>query len=498
MKHRGIYKNRLPLLTRMGVLLFVLALIVSAADPVGVAQAVVTPGAPPQPLVVGNRLTDARTGQAWNPHGASVPSLEYACVQGWIPNGSFSLAGAQAMAAWGMDVVRLPLNEDCWLGVEGAPTSGAGTATQYQARVKQWVSWAHQAGLAVILDLHWSAPPGYLATDQQAMADSYSATFWSQVAAAYAGDSSVMFELFNEPYNWPNPALTWTCWRDGGCSLSVKNQSQNPQSGDAKFTVTGMQALVNAVRGAGAAQPVIVNGLNYANDLSQWISYAPTDSSGQIVAGWHNYEGQGCATACWNSTITAVTAKAPVLMTEFGYEPSDPSYFAQVMDWADQHGIGYLPWAWWWDAGGSYQLLADASFTPTAEEGAAFKAHLAELTPPPLTQYTVTPNVSGGGGTISPSAPVTVNSGAATAFTLTPDSGYKIASVSGCNGSLNGNTYTTGAITANCAVSATFALIPPTQYTVTPSVSGAGGTISPSTPVAVNSGATTAFTLTPD
>lgn len=339
-----------------------------------------TVSGPPQPRVAGNRLTDARTGLPWAPHGASVPSLEYACVQGWAPNANFTQAGAEAMASWGMDVVRFPLNEDCWLGADGAPTSGSGTAAQYRARVAEWVGWAHQAGMAVIFDLHWSAPPGYYGIDQLSMTDSQSVTFWQQVAAAYRDDPSVMFELFNEPYEWSG--LTWNCWANGGCLLPVTNQSggwaPGSASGSATFPVSGMKALVAAVRGAGAGQPVIVNGLNYANDLTGWLANAPDDA--QTIAGWHAYKDQGCAAACRDSTVAAVAAKVPVLITEFGYEPGDPAYFGQLMDWADARGIGYLPWAWWWNAGtGPYQLLSDAAFTPTAGEGQAFKNHLAGL-----------------------------------------------------------------------------------------------------------------------
>ena len=60
-------------------------------------------------------------------------------------------------------------------------------------------------------------------------------------------------------------------------------------------------------------------------------------------------------------------------------------------------------------------------------------------------------------GSISPST-VTVSEGATASFTITPDGGYGILDVTGCNGSLNGNTYTTGSIFANCTVTATFAL----------------------------------------
>lgn len=68
--------------------------------------------------------------------------------------------------------------------------------------------------------------------------------------------------------------------------------------------------------------------------------------------------------------------------------------------------------------------------------------------------YTVTTS-AGGGGTISPSTPQTVNYNSTTLFTVTPNTGYSISSVTGCGGSLSGNTYMTGPITADCTVSVT-------------------------------------------
>jgi YD repeat-containing protein len=107
--------------------------------------------------------------------------------------------------------------------------------------------------------------------------------------------------------------------------------------------------------------------------------------------------------------------------------------------------------------------------------------------------FTVTPS-AGLHGTISPSMPQTVNCNSTTSFTLTPDTGYHIASVTGCGGTLSGNTYTTGPITGDCTVTASFAI---NTYTVTPSA-GPNGTISPSTPRTVNYNLTTSFTVTPN
>ncbi len=62
---------------------------------------------------------------------------------------------------------------------------------------------------------------------------------------------------------------------------------------------------------------------------------------------------------------------------------------------------------------------------------------------------------AGNGGTITPASEA-VPSGGSTAFTVTPNAGYVISGVTGCGGSLSGNTYTTGMVSANCTVKASF------------------------------------------
>lgn len=68
--------------------------------------------------------------------------------------------------------------------------------------------------------------------------------------------------------------------------------------------------------------------------------------------------------------------------------------------------------------------------------------------------YTVSAS-AGANGSISP-ASASVNLNGTTRFTVTADTGYRIDTVSGCGGSLAGDTYTTGAITTDCSVSVTF------------------------------------------
>jgi hypothetical protein len=376
----------------MLVLSAVIAAVLCGLTPATTASAA-PGGSAPTPVVSGSRLLDSRTDLVFTPHGANWSSFEYACAQGWgYSVDSDTAAAAAAMESWGINVVRIPLNEECWLGLD--PADDYGTESGYRAAVAGWVSILNAHGIVAILDLHWSAPPGQRALGQWPMADSRSTTFWSSVAAAYAGNPSVMFDLFNEPYSIWNSAsgsytfqLTWDCWENGGCRAPYVDENQEPivGPGAGTYPVVGMSALVAAVRGAGASQPILLGGLDYSNNLSQWLAHKPDDS--QLIASWHNYDGQNPScntTACWTSTILPVAASVPVMTTEFGETDRQTAWFTSFMTWADSNGIGYLPWAWT-DATQTsgddaiYSLYSGNSFTPNAPMGVAYKAHLASL-----------------------------------------------------------------------------------------------------------------------
>ena len=97
-------------------------------------------------------------------------------------------------------------------------------------------------------------------------------------------------------------------------------------------------------------------------------------------------------------------------------------------------------------------------------------------------QYNVTPT-AGAGGSISPGSAQAVTYNASTSFTVTPSSGYGISTVSGCGGSLAGSTYTTGAVTTHCTVSASFSLLPPSTYPIHIAASAGGSVVCSPNPV---------------
>ncbi|MHB8835966.1 MAG: InlB B-repeat-containing protein [Candidatus Methylomirabilia bacterium] len=95
--------------------------------------------------------------------------------------------------------------------------------------------------------------------------------------------------------------------------------------------------------------------------------------------------------------------------------------------------------------------------------------------------YIVTP-LAVANGSLTPSAAQTVEEGQTVAFVVTPDAGYHVAGVTGCGGTLAGGTYSTGPITEDCTVAASFAV---NTYRLTTTHAGTGGGTVTSSPAGI-------------
>jgi endoglucanase len=303
--------------------------------------------APPGFYVVRGDRIYAPDGRPFLVRGVNRPSLE------WSPTGDhLSLEDFRRMRAWGFNTVRIPLDQDFWLSTSCAYDPG------YEARVRQAVAWAEEAGFAVVvLDLHWSdegqdqgtafcpIPPG-----QQAMPDENSVTFWRQVAAAFRSDPHVWIELYNEPHDVP-----WSVWRDGG-------EVVDPNTG-LRWKAVGMQTLYEVVRAAGFRNPVLVGGLDWAYDLRGLPAYALKGWG--IVYAVHPYDYPGKQPVDWPADFGFAARTWPVVATEFGAFDCGTAYDRAFLAYAARHGLGWIAWAWY--AGGCKfpALIADWDGTPT-------------------------------------------------------------------------------------------------------------------------------------
>jgi hypothetical protein len=285
--------------------------------------------------VSGNHLLN-KDNQEIVPVGVSRSGTEYPCAQGWgIFDGPHDATNVGFMASWQMNTVRISLNEDCWLGINGVAAQYSGT--NYQQSIINYVNLLHSNNILTIIDLHWNAPGTTLATGQKAMADlDHSVDLWTSVATTFKDDSSTLFDLYNEPFT-----TSWDCWLNGSTAASTAPCT------DVNFAVAGMQTLVNAVRSTGATNPILLAGLRWGNDLTGWSDHMPTDPQNNLMAAFHVYNSNQCVTTtCWESQVLPVAQKVPLVMTEVGEYDCTHTFVDNLMNWADRYDIGYVAWAW--------------------------------------------------------------------------------------------------------------------------------------------------------
>jgi len=289
------------------------------------------------------RLVD-ENGRPVQLRGVNRAGAEYACVQELgLFDGPVDDEAIAAMVSWEVNSVRLPLNEDCWLGSPALNETLSGAA--YRTTVTEYADRLAAAGLVVILDLHWTGRSDAVAREQQPMARRGRSTdFWTSVASEFRDRHWVVFDAFNEPHD-----ISWECWRDG-CE-----------------GYAGMQDLVDAIRSAGATQPIVLSGLEWGGDLRRWLEYRPNDPAEALVAGVHLYDFKRCVSdSCWDDEIGSVAEEVPVVITEFGDSDCNGDFSADLMSWADLSGVSYVAWAWNpWNCDGGPALISSFDGTAT-------------------------------------------------------------------------------------------------------------------------------------
>ena len=353
------------LLRRTSVLTLALAVASVLSGGVGGAE-VSSPGASKGLHVSGNRLLDAH-GRAVRLHGVNRAGTEYACVQGWgIFDGPSNAASVKAMASWHVNSVRIPLNEQCWLGINGIkPTLGG---ANYRRAILRYVDLLHRHGMYAELALMWAAPGTYSATYQPAGPDAdHAPAFWVSLAATFKNHPNVILAP------WGEPVINADCFLNGGLCEATFGPRNEP------YRIAGMQQAVRLMRGAGYRGVIAIPGIDYANNLSKWLSHKPRDPLGQLVAEAHIYGKNVCSsTTCLNATLAPVAKRVPLLLGETGetYDASScgSTNISRFMKWADAHAASYMAWTWnTWD--NCSALIRDFAGKPFSRYGAWVKSH---------------------------------------------------------------------------------------------------------------------------
>ncbi|WP_425827668.1 cellulose binding domain-containing protein [Streptomyces fractus] len=299
-------------------------------------------GAAPALKVSGNKLVDA-SGATRRILGVNRSGAEFMCVQGHgIFDGPVDDAAIKAIADWKSNAVRIPLNEECWLGLDNIKPEYGGA--NYRSAIKQLVDRVTANGMTPVLEMHWSY--GQYTGNSAGCSDVHASCQKPMPDAKYA------------PSFWSSVADTFK----------------------ARPEVAGMQDLVDAVRAAGAPNLILAGGLAYSNDLRQWLAHKPSDPAGNLAAAWHVYNFNTCAgEACWAEQLAPVAAQVPLVAGEIGENTCSHAFIDRVMKWFDERKLSYLGWTWnTWDCSSGPSLISDYDGTPT-NFGVGLRDHLKTL-----------------------------------------------------------------------------------------------------------------------
>lgn len=321
---------------------------------------------PPELRVSGTTVLD-KAGKEVLLRGVNVPSL------GWKPAGEYVLRSiVVAIDDWKSNVIRLPVKEDFWFGTNAEQKEGGAA---YRKLVDDCITMAANRGAYTVLDLHRFRAPKQVHME-----------FWKDAAARYKDHPAVIFDVFNEPYS-----ISWKVWRDGGFvedknagpdEVTFLSETEKEVKG---FKSVGMQALVDAIRGTGAKNIVIVGGLDYSYDLSGMANGYAIDEKGgngmmmstHIYAQKRDYPGK----------VLIMADKYPIFVGEFGAntkkfnfmpaaaQEDAATWVPKIFGFMQKHKMHYAGWSFHPSAGPT--MIQGWDFAPTPEWGGVAKRALA-------------------------------------------------------------------------------------------------------------------------
>jgi endoglucanase len=337
----------------------------AAGDPSGGPPSTPTPPNPAAPIppalsvglhVSGDELVND-AGDVIHLRGVNQagPAIECMNNEG-IFDGGGDAASVAAMASWDVNIVRIALNEDCWLGINDSGINPAYVGQNYINAIVNYVNLLHQYNIYAELSLIFAAPGSEQATSQPGAPDEdHAPAMWSSLASAFRNDPNVILSP------WGETTVGWSCFLNG-CGNQATT-TQGPQDGDGTcgsncyyYTAAGTQQAVNVMRDAGFHGPIAISCIHYANDCADddgsWLQYMPSDPDNQLIAEAHVYGQNPCeTTACFDSTMEPILqAGHPLFWAETGESVSTSdcadTNIQTFMDWADANSVGYAAWTW--------------------------------------------------------------------------------------------------------------------------------------------------------
>ena len=313
--------------------------------------------------------------------GVSHPGLEYLHLdlQTMIPETiQFDL---NLMAEWKFNAVRLPLRDMHWI-----------TNLEYREKVDYWIQSILERHMIVILDLHTqqyhrSQDPFVL---RQPGSDGLA--FWSQVSQVYGNNSSIFFELFNEPHGI-SPDTLWhgddTYYGYKELLLEIRNRSNNIciLSGlDWAYQWSFLRTRTDLIQEFHSFSNIMLSTHPYGYRGAP----APTDPTLTLPVPTtllYPKDGEQFGGDCsmgvtiptlspsplWRESFGFLQEEHlfPMIATEWGLDHPDTSimggwYSTELLQYMNSINMSYIAWAWVRERL-DYPSLLDPDFAPTGQ-----------------------------------------------------------------------------------------------------------------------------------
>jgi hypothetical protein len=193
-------------------------------------------------------------------YGLSLSELQ----DGPVGSATTAVAEAEVQAiddAWNANTVRLQIEQDKLTGADGSCSLTSGPCFAYYQEIQNVVNYALSLGvqvpgqpLTVVINDTTETAPGY--TLSEPLPTHATEVFWKDIAAKYAGNPRVIFDLFNEPRGLGGTGSSqWQGWRNGA-TLNDNNY-------------LGMQTVLSYVRNKLQAPNMVwADGLDAAGTLN--------------------------------------------------------------------------------------------------------------------------------------------------------------------------------------------------------------------------------------
>jgi endoglucanase len=270
--------------------------------------------------------------------GVNRSGLEYVTptADDVLASAGFSADEFDEIRGWGANLVRIPFNQSHALGLAQSESSC------YLRAIDQVIEFARTRGIYTLLDLQWLdsiSPRGYLADGRPnfvaPLPNADSLKVWSQMACRYRGDTSVLYDIFNEPHDplADDPADLPGIRPDGSLFPLPRRRVHFAE------WIPWARHLTAAIRAQNPSALIFISGIDWGYDLSGF----PIQGLENVVYSTHVYPGKK---ESWNSAFGRLSRKHPVFVAELGGTENDLSWGRRLVDYLDRHEIGWAAWSW--------------------------------------------------------------------------------------------------------------------------------------------------------